>query len=310
MSQAKDKSMYKSMMKYGEERQKVLENYLIEITKTDQFFTVCLMDFLQINPFKRTVLIDKSHKEKYLKKDSMLTEEEDRFKTPFFSVFVKNGKIFISNPEILELILAKEKAEICEFHNRLLQEKRLQVEFLSDDATEDEIVHFLSRVVNSKNLWRSFSEWFMLGRQIEDKIFHFYDLWNVGFKAIEMRIVGHEIAFDREGTIHTLYLLSIMKKNPSEKANCESLKRPKNEGTILKKRYNDFFKLDKHVKKFMQAHQMKNVSLPSLPPKFSPFGSKTSPKSRQIYFDIYIRELVRVEGISTIGVTVCIRPLH
>ena len=64
----------------------------------------------------------------------------------------------------------------------------------------------------------------------------------------------------------------------------------KPEGKTLKKRYNDFVKLDKQIKKFMMLHKIKrNSELFQLPPKFSPFGSKTSPKSRQVYFNSYIK---------------------
>lgn len=62
-------------MKYGEERQKALESYLIEITKTDKFYTSFLMGFLEINPIKRNILTDKSNKDKYIEKDAMNSDE-------------------------------------------------------------------------------------------------------------------------------------------------------------------------------------------------------------------------------------------
>lgn len=40
-----------------------------------------------------------------------------------------------------------------------------------------------------------------------------FDFWNVGFKNIDIGIIGHEIAFDKEGNIINLYLISITKKN-------------------------------------------------------------------------------------------------
>lgn len=60
------------------------------------------------------------------------------------------------------------------------------------------------------------------------------------------------------------------------------------EDVTLKKRFNDFVKLDKHIKRFVSVNNIKMNSVISLPPKFSPFGTKTSPKSRQIYLDIYL----------------------
>jgi len=43
-----------------------------------------------------------------------------------------------------------------------------------------------------------------------------FDFWNLGFKSIKMNIIGHYIVFDKEGSIHTLYLLSVAQK---QKAN-------------------------------------------------------------------------------------------
>lgn len=122
-----------------------------------------------------------------------------------------------------------------------------------------------------------------LGTELEDKVFNMFDFWNLGFRNISMEVIGHEIAFDREGNVISLYLLSIKKKNASN-----------GEGTTLKKRFNEFVKLDKNVRKFIENEKIKNAHLPSLPPKFSPFGSKTSPKSRQVYFDIYIKDLIKI----------------
>ena len=68
------------------------------------------------------------------------------------------------------------------------------------------------------------------------------------------------------------------------------------EDVTLKKRYKDFDKLDKNVKKFISLHNIKN-SVMNLPPKFSPFGTKTSPKSRQIYLDMYLNEILKIENI-------------
>jgi hypothetical protein len=60
------------------------------------------------------------------------------------------------------------------------------------------------------------------------------------------------------------------------------------EDVTLKKRFNDFVRLEKNVKKFINTNNIKAPPLLSLPPKFSPFGTKTSPKSRQIYLDMYL----------------------
>lgn len=140
-----------------------------------------------------------------------------------------------------------------------------------------EIIHFIDNVVNSKFLWKNFADWMSLGTTIEEKVFNMFDFWKQGFKNIEMSIIGHEISFDKEGTIIFYYLLSLKKKALQGDA------------TTLKKRFNDFVKLDKSIRKFVEATDLKNAHLPNLPPKFSPFGNKTSPKARQVYFDTYIK---------------------
>ena len=68
------------------------------------------------------------------------------------------------------------------------------------------------------------------------------------------------------------------------------------EDVTLKKRYKDFDKLDKNVKKFISLHNIKSPVM-NLPPKFSPFGTKISPKSRQIYLDMYLNEILKIENI-------------
>ena len=79
-----------------------------------------------------------------------------------------------------------------------------------------------------------------LGGATEEKIFNMFDFWNFGFKNMCMSINGHEVAFDREGNVINLYLLCITKKNGNM-----------GEGTTLKKRFNEFVKLDKNVRKFV-----------------------------------------------------------
>jgi hypothetical protein len=37
----------------------------------------------------------------------------------------------------------------------------------------------------------------MLGPVLTDKIYNFFDIWNIGFNHIRMDIIGHEIAFDK-----------------------------------------------------------------------------------------------------------------
>lgn len=71
----------------------------------------------------------------------------------------------------------------------------------------------------------------------------------------------------------------------------------KDRGTTLKKRFKDFVKLDIYIRKFIEQRKMK-VSPPTLPPKLSPFGTKTSPTARQVYLDTYIKELVKIDKIS------------
>lgn len=40
-----------------------------------------------------------------------------------------------------------------------------------------------------------------------------FDFWNYGFKSINISIIGYEIAFDKEGSIHNLYLISLSQKD-------------------------------------------------------------------------------------------------
>jgi hypothetical protein len=57
----------------------------------------------------------------------------------------------------------------------------------------------------------------------------------------------------------------------------------------LKKRYSDFFSLNKEILKFIAKNRLKADKLPEMPPKISPFGSKTSPKARLARFDHYVK---------------------
>lgn len=123
-------------------------------------------------------------------------------------------------------------------------------------------------------------------------MYNYFDPWIIGFKHLSVEIVGHEIVFDKDGKIHTCYLLSI--KNKSGKSSAEVDER----GITLKKRYSEFCTLDKHIRRFMSKKKMSLDVLPALPPKFSPFGSKTSPKSRQVRFGIYLKGIIKIDGIS------------
>lgn len=75
-------------------------------------------------------------------------------------------------------------------------------------------------------------------------------MWNVGFQGIAMQVIGHQVVFDRDGKMHTMYLLSLTKKTSDNEHNTLS-KFVKSEGTVLTKRYTDFFNLDKHVRHFI-----------------------------------------------------------
>ena len=75
---------------------------------------------------------------------------------------------------------------------------------------------------------------------------------------------------DEEGKSPTFYLFSLTKI-------AGGLMTKK----TIKKRYRDFNRLDKDVRGYYK--QKANVVIPTLPPKLSPFGNKTSPKSREIY---------------------------
>jgi hypothetical protein len=140
----------------------------------------------------------------------------------------------------------------------------------------------------------------VLGKDLEEKIYNMFDFWNFGFKTINISIIGYEIAFDKEGSIHNLYLVSLSQRK-STSSNINKDHQPQfllKEDVTLKKRFNDFVKLDKSIKKFINTHNIKHQSITSLPPKFSPFGTKTSPKSRQIYLDMYLNEVMKIERIS------------
>lgn len=72
------------------------------------------------------------------------------------------------------------------------------------------------------------------------------------------------------------------------------MKHDDDRGITLKKRYSEFCTLDKHIRRFMNKNKMNMDNFPALPPKFSPFGSKSSPKSRQIRFGIYMKSLLKI----------------
>lgn len=93
-----------------------------------------------------------------------------------------------------------------------------------------------------------------------------FDFWNSDLSNFDMNVIGFETSFDKDKSLTYYYLLSINKKNNLTQDN-----------VMLKKRYNDFVKLDKCLRKFIVSENVRNAHIPSLPPKFSPFESKTSP---------------------------------
>ena len=115
-------------------------------------------------------------------------------------------------------------------------------------------------------------------------------MWDIGFKNVEMKVVGSEKSFDKEGRMHTLYLISIQRRPSLHLSEGGET----GEVLILKKRYSDFFALNKEIVKFISKHKLKANKLPDMPPKVSPFGSKTSPKSRMARFDHYVQELIKI----------------
>lgn len=131
-------------------------------------------------------------------------------------------------------------------------------------------------------MWRSFAEWMCLGSTIEDKVYNMFDFWNVGFVDLSIDVIGYETSFDKDNSVIYLYLISIQNKFLSK------------ECAVLKKRFNDFVKLDRNIRKFVAAENMRHAHLPSLPPKFSPFESKTSPNSRRVYFDNYLKDILKI----------------
>jgi hypothetical protein len=52
----------------------------------------------------------------------------------------------------------------------------------------------------------------VLGKDLEEKIYNMFDFWNYGFNTIKISIIGYEIAFDKEGSIHNLYLVSLSQR--------------------------------------------------------------------------------------------------
>lgn len=62
-----------NMMKYGEEKQKLYESYLIEITRSNKYYVEPLMMFLNIAPVKRVALLNS--KGLLLKKETMNSED-------------------------------------------------------------------------------------------------------------------------------------------------------------------------------------------------------------------------------------------
>lgn len=53
------KLSFTNLMRYGEEKQKLYEAYLIDLTKSEKYYTNFLFDFLEISQLKRSWLITK-----------------------------------------------------------------------------------------------------------------------------------------------------------------------------------------------------------------------------------------------------------
>ena len=94
-------SSFSNMTKYGEEKQKIYETYLIRLTQKEKYYTPYLLDFLEVSGFNRISLTKKRENNLFQKKDSLPHEDEERHKKPFFTVTVVKNKINISNEEIL-----------------------------------------------------------------------------------------------------------------------------------------------------------------------------------------------------------------
>lgn len=155
----------------------------MELIKTDQFYCPPLLEFLEL-PNTARVRLGTCQRFPFAKNESLYAEDDERFRVPFFRVSAHKGSILVSNPDILELIINKSKQEIVDFHARLVEEKRLSMEMLPESPTIDHFLHFFEIVVNHKSLWRSFAVWFGLGGQLEEKIYNYFDVWNIGFRNV------------------------------------------------------------------------------------------------------------------------------
>lgn len=60
-------------MRYVEERQRIYESYLIELTRDNEYYTEPLMNFLQISHSKRGALSQNQFR--VLKKDTINSDE-------------------------------------------------------------------------------------------------------------------------------------------------------------------------------------------------------------------------------------------
>jgi hypothetical protein len=62
-------SRFSNLLKFGEEKQRCFESYLIELTRTDQYYTPYLLEFLEIPANIRNRLI-KINTFNYVRNDS------------------------------------------------------------------------------------------------------------------------------------------------------------------------------------------------------------------------------------------------
>jgi hypothetical protein len=62
-------SRFENVMKYGEERQKLFESYMVELIKTDQFYCPTLLEFLEL-PAAARMRLGPSERFPFSKKES------------------------------------------------------------------------------------------------------------------------------------------------------------------------------------------------------------------------------------------------
>lgn len=91
-----------------------------------------MLNFLEVQSSSREAL--QKFKGTLLKKESITSEDEGNMKKNFFTVSWRDEKIHVSNSQILDFFVNKTNKEIISFHNKLVNEKRLKMELLSDES--------------------------------------------------------------------------------------------------------------------------------------------------------------------------------